>query len=436
VCGIGADGLSEIKYDANVNSTKLTVEVDLPTGGETDPEALIKEARRRQRRRYIAMGVAVIAVVAGTAAALAGMGGPGGRHPGRPGTHSQKSPATAGHTIPLPAQIPRSVDTTLLVWPAGFGPCCGAVAIDNLSTRRLAQRKNPDIGVGDYQPLLTHVGHWLVYMSNGTVAIRDDLSGTPRLLGTTPFFAPSATPGHVWLFRGFRARLVPVAGGPPGPPIRLPAGAELSVVRGTDAGLLVRAGRSLSLALWNPGSRPRILPYSRTSADGFDATARLVAYGTGCKSQSTAAHAAYEPNAGYDECKMLRIFNVVTGRLISFAAPPGTAGWVPNDFNLVSAFSPGGRMIAAYAAVRPQGQGKVRLYLISIAGSSGKSRLVPSSGAYLFARTAWSPNGSWLFYQGPGQHLWAYQVSSGMARGSSTTCCQYTVMVAVPSHSG
>jgi hypothetical protein len=58
---------------------------------------------------------------------------------------------------------------------------------------------------------------------------------------------------------------------------------------------------------------------------------------------------------------------------------------------------------------------------------------VPSSAAYLFARTAWSATGSWLLYQGPGQHLWAYQVTSGKIRASATSCCQYTVMVAAPS---
>jgi hypothetical protein len=419
------------------------VEIDRPIGGATDPEALIKEARRRQQRRYMATGLAVLAVVASAAAALAGMRGPGTRHPAHSGRSRPKSPATAGRTIPAPSRIPRSVDTKVLMWPAGFGPCCGAVAVDNLSTRRLAQRGNPDIGLGDFQPLLTHAGRWLVYVSNGTAAIRDDLTGKPRLLGSTPFFAPAATPGHVWLFRVLRGkplriqgRLVPITRGPPGQPVTLPAGAKLPVVRGTDAGLLLQAGRNLSLALWNPGSRPRILPYSRSFTDGFDATARLVAYGTGCKSQATSVHALYEPNAGYDTCKMLRILNVVTGKVISFAAPPGTAGWVPNGFDLVSAISPAGRMIAAYAAVRPQGQGKVRLYLMSVSGPSAKPSLVPSSGAYLFARTAWSPNGSWLFYQGPGQHLWAYQVVTHKARGSGTTCCRYTVMVAVPSHSG
>jgi len=40
---------------------------------------------------------------------------------------------------------------------------------------------------------------------------------------------------------------------------------------------------------------------------------------------------------------------------------------------------------------------------------------------------------SWLFYQGPGGHMWAYQVSSGKIRASSTPCCSYAVMAAFPS---
>jgi len=35
-----------------------------------------------------------------------------------------------------------------------------------------------------------------------------------------------------------------------------------------------------------------MLPYSPSSSDGFDATAHVVAYGTGCKSQTTAPDAA------------------------------------------------------------------------------------------------------------------------------------------------
>jgi hypothetical protein len=398
------------------------------------PEALIRQARRRQRRRYIAAGIAVAVVLAVVAGVVAGLGGPGRAGPrGHP-----RSPA-ARQTAAAPAPIPRSIGTTLLMWPAGFGQCCGPVAVDNLSTGRLTQSQEPDIAAGDFQPLLAHVGRWLVYAGNGATAIRDDLSGRPRVLGATPFFAPAAAPGRVWLFQPsdglqgpVRAWTVPVAGGPPGPPVTLPA--SLPVVRGTDAGLLLQAGQGL--ALWDPGGAPRILPYSPSISDGFDATPRLVAYGTGCSELGTSPGASYAPDTGFEACQVLRILDVVTGRLISFPAPPGTAGWVPNGFNLVSAISHRGQMIAAYAATRPQGNGpQVRLYVMRITGPSGHPRPVPSSAAYLFARTAWSASDTWLLYQGPGGHLWAYQVTSGQTRASSTACCQYTVMVAAPGRS-
>jgi hypothetical protein len=336
-----------------------------------------------------------------------------------------------------PGPIPGSIGTTLLMWPAGLGQCCGPVAVDDLSTGRLTQSQQPAIGVGDYQPLLAQVGDWLVYVGNGTTVIRDDLSGKPRVLGPTPFFVPAAAPGRVWLFQArhgvqgpVRAWTVALSGGRPSRPITVPS-AYVPVVRGTDAGLLVQAPQGL--ALWNPGRAPRILPSSPGFADGFDATSRLVAYGTGCTSQATAQHAPQDPGAGYDTCQVLRVLDVVTGKLVSFPAPPGTAGWVPGGFNLVSAISPGGQMIAAYAATRPRGAGQVRLYVMRTAGPSRRAMPVPSSAAGLFARTAWSANDTWLLYQGPGGHLWAYQVASGQTRASSTPCCQYTVMAAMPS---
>ena len=405
----------------------------------TEPEALIKEARRRQHRRWLAVGVAVAAVLAGVAGVAAGVAG---HPPGRPGPRSHPGSQVAARPAAGPGPIPRSIATTLVMWPAGFGQCCGPVAVDNLSTGRLAQSQQPAIGVGDFQPLLAQVGRWLVYVGDGVAtAIADDLTGRPRVLGPTPFFAPAAAPGRVWLFQfrhgvqgPIRAWTVPLSGGPPSQPVTLPAGAYLPAVRGTDAGLLLQVRQGL--ALWNPGSEPRILPSSPDFADGLDSTSRLVAYGTDCTSQSTAPDAPQDPGAGYDTCRAMQVLDVVTGKLISFPAPPGTAGWVPNGFNLVSAISHHDQRIAAYAAIRPQGAGQVRLYVMRIAGPSRRPIAVPSSAAYLFARTAWSAEDTWLLYQGPGGHLWAYQVTSGQTRASSTPCCRYTVMAAAPSRSG
>ena len=405
----------------------------------TEPEALIKEARRRQHRRWLAVGVAVAVVLAGVAGVAAGVAG---HRPGRPGPRSHPGSGAAARQAGAPGPIPRSIGTTLVMWPAGFGQCCGPVAVANLSTGRLAQSQQPAIGPGDFQPLLAHVGRWLVYVGDGVVtAIADDLTGRPRVLGPTPFFAPAAAPGRVWLFQfqhgmqgPIRAWTVALSGGPPSRPVTLPAGAYLPAVRGTDAGLLLQVRQGL--ALWNPGSVPRILPSSPDFADGFDATSRLMAYGTGCTSQSTAPGAPQERSAGYDTCRALLVLDVVTGKLISFPAPQGTAGWVPNGFDLGSAISHDDQMIAAYAAIRPQGAGQVRLYVMRIVGPSRQAMPVPSSAAYLFARTAWSAEDTWLLYQGPGGHLWAYQVTSGQTRASSTPCCRYTVMAAAPSRSG
>jgi hypothetical protein len=412
-----------------------------------EPEALIREARRRQHRRWLAAGVAIAAVVAGAAAVIAGSAA--GSRPRPPGPHAR--PAKPAHAIrpASPGLILAGAATTVVMWPVGyplFTPAGGPPAyVDDLGSGRRGKRQIPGIIGCDCQPYLIGVGHRLVYAgSGGTTAIPAGLNGEPRVLGSTEFFAPSAVPGHVWLVRFHGGHLgqapvsvmsVAVTGGRPGPVITLPAGA-VNLVEGTDAGLLleVHRGHDFGLALWSPGAAPIALPYSPGSGDGLGASARLVAYGTGCSWQITAADAS-QADAGYRSCKVLRIFNVVTGSLSSFLMPPGTAGWVPNGFNYVSAISPGDQMIAAYAAVRPQGNGRVRLYVIRLS-STGRARAVPSAAALLYARTAWSAKGSWLLYQGPGGRLRAYQVTSGKTRTSSMPCCQYTVMVTAPSHSG
>src|SRR5262249_24269201 len=161
----------------------------------------------------------------------------------------------------------------------------------------------------------------------------------------------------------------------------------------------------------------------------------LVAYGTGCGWHTTAANAPQDANTGYLACAMLRVLNVVTGRLASFAAPPGTAGWMPTGSYNTSAISPAGQLIAAYAATRPQGDGRMRLYVMRVTGPRGQARAVPFSGALLYASTAWTVKRSWLLYHGPGGHLWAYQVTSGTVRAFRTPCCDYNI-VAVPSGPG
>jgi hypothetical protein len=412
-------------------------------GTRPSPEDLIREARRRQRRRQVVIVLVVAALAGSVATVVAELGGRSAGPVGPPAPHKATGPAPAGATTWPP--LVSGTDTSLLMWPVGpasFSAAGGPPShFEDLATGRVRNSAEPAISAGDFQPLLAQTGRWLVYVGNGTTAIRDDLRGKPRVLASTQFFVPAADPGRVWLFkfapgthRRIRAWTTSIAGDRPSRTVMLPAGDYLPAVRGTDAGLLLQT--SHGLALWKPGSKPRTLPYTPNLSDGFDASARLVAYGSACASHGTKAKVSQHPNVGYYACRMLRIFNVVTGRMTSFRAPAGTAGWVPNGFDLVNALSPQGTMIAAYAAVGSAGSGQVRLYVLSTRNGAAPARLVPSSGAFLFARTAWTVRGGWLLYQGPGEHLRAYQPGTGMKQKSTTPCCRYTVMVSVPSGSG
>ena len=399
-------------------------------------EALIKEARRRQRRRYAATGVAVAAVLAAVLGAFASLHGASGP------PASQPRPA-AGHRPQAPGPIPASADTTVLMWP---GDQDGIINLDNLRTGKIG-RATPVADPGQNQPIMLLSG-WIVYVSNNTVRATDAVTGQTRVLGKTLAFAPSAAPGDLWLEYGYyqpsatavTVRSVPMAGGRPGPPVILPRGAQL--IAGTDAGLLLepRFGEvGGPFWLWTPGTAPKALPYS-SSAQGFSVSPRLVAYGSDCANPSTAQSLNYGGNFGYYACRTLRVFDVVTGTLRSFAAPPGTAGWVPTHGGnwawSVSEIAPSGQIMAAQAVVPPDSQGITRVFILHLTGRDTQPTAVPSSAAFLLSVTAWSPDSSWLFYQGPGEQMWAYQVATGQVRSSTTTCCQYAVMATINSPPG
>jgi hypothetical protein len=84
----------------------------------------------------------------------------------------------------------------------------------------------------------------------------------------------------------------------------------------------------------------------------------------------------------------------------------------------------------------PDSRGVAQVYMMHLTGPVARPVVVPSSAAFLLSVTAWSANGSWLFYQGPGTHLWGYQVSTGRVRSSATPCCQYAVLSPITSPSG
>src|SRR5215475_4844354 len=228
-------------------------------GSDPEPDALIKEARRRQRRRYLAIALATATLIGGIGGVIAASSR-GHRHP--PG--GQRGPSTPQAVrvspqehAPILAPALKAAWTNVLTWPVGFpafGPYGGPKAyVDHLNAGHLSLHRFPWIAGGDYNPYVIAVGRKLVYVgSGGTMTISADLKGKPRVVGaTTPFFAPSAVPGYVWL----------EFDGESGPLIRLPSDA-IKLVEGTDAGLLIEVlrGSNDAVALWSPGAASRDLP--------------------------------------------------------------------------------------------------------------------------------------------------------------------------------
>jgi len=413
-----------------VSSTKSIV-----LAGEHDPaveQALIEEARRRQRRRYALTGGAVIATAMAAAAAMAWIGS--SRPPvGRPLPTASARPQ---HVVSVrqPAQIPESVNTTLVMWPV-VADQAGGIYVDNLRARHFWQPLAPPMDPGEFQPVLI-VGRWIVWSDGTTHAVSAVNPGKPRLLARTWSFAPSVTPGHVWLQHdplgpGHNyVRLVAVPGGQAGPPIDLPRNDE--VLAGTDGGLLVQVNGG-RLELWNQDATPVVLPFSRLPYP-LAASARMIAYDTGCREVSVGHNRPDYGGLAYPVCKALRVYDVATGHLRTFARPAGTIGWLPNragDFWSFTDIAPSGRLMAAKAALWPPRLGMARAYVLRLAGRASRPTPVPSSTSFVLAAMAWSRHGSWLFYQGPGRHLWAYQPRTGRVRSSRTPCCSYEVLAPV-----
>jgi hypothetical protein len=320
------------------------------------------------------------------------------------------------------------------MWPVGPEQD-GTIYLDNLRTGHLGWA-TPVVDPGEYQPITQVDGKIIYVMARGVLAT-DAATGRTRLLGRTVYFAPSGRPGHIWLMDDVLGRrevawLVPVSTGRPGSPITLPRGTQL--IAGTDAGLLLAAGNALEL--WNPGSSARTLPHSK-SAQGYTVSPRLVAYDTGCANPETSPDLSYDGGFSYYACRTLRVFNVLTGKLLSFAAPRGTNGWTPGrgfEWSL-SAISPSGGLMAAKAVTPPDGRGIALEFVVHLSGGDTRAIPVPSSAAFLLSATTWSVGSSWLFYQGPGERMWAYQVSTGDVRSSRTPCCQYMTMATLSSRS-
>ena len=337
-------------------------------------------------------------------------------------------------------------NTTLFLWPAGApefnypsGGSGRTMVVADLRSGRHSIRQLPHIAPGDFPVPLLAVGDHLVYNGDGGVSVvASTLRGGVRLLGRATYFVPSARADQVLLVRtgrppgkAIRVQPVSVRSGHQRAAVVLPRGA--GIVRGTAAGLLLISG-SGDLELWRPGRRATTLDQLGTMrADaGFASTTRFVAYGAGCRIEEATSGFPRTP-VGYDVCKTLRVIDLVTGKRVSYPAPAGTLGWVPNGFGSNNGFALKTGALAAEAAVPPARKGRIRLFVVPSSGGGRTAIPVPSSTAPLCARTAWSPDGSWLLYQGPRQRLRMYRTATGMQHQSALTCCEYTAMVAIPS---
>jgi hypothetical protein len=85
-----------------------------PPDADADPEALIREARRRQHRRYLAVGLAIVVLLAVAAGVTVSVTGPGGHAPGRQAApRGQTRPASA---VPAYAEGGRVPPYYVFTW--------------------------------------------------------------------------------------------------------------------------------------------------------------------------------------------------------------------------------------------------------------------------------------------------------------------------------
>jgi len=234
-----------------------------PPGAE--PEALIKEARRRQRRRQLLGCAVAVILVGGALGVVVGRRGTSMPPTAMPPAHHPPPSSGPGYAARLPAPIPASVDSTVLMWPVGPEQD-GTIYLDNLRTGHLGWA-TPVVDPGAYQPIMQVSGKIIYVVTRGVLAT-DAATGRTRVLGHTLYFAPSGRPGHIWLVyealaRREIVRLAPVGAGqgPSWLQVRTPACCWRRVTRlnyGIPAalGLLCRTRRLLkaspSAPSWSP----------------------------------------------------------------------------------------------------------------------------------------------------------------------------------------
>ena len=308
------------------------------------------------------------------------------------------------------------------------------VAIDNDAVMTLIDfstgaRKTvtlPHKAGGDYPDAILATGGYFVYPGDtGTWAIAVDLSGAPRLLGSSTYLVPSATAGRVWLVTTTtdctqptcRGQAVPVtvrevgaAGGYRSSLYRVPAG--FSPISGVAGGLLLAGnlGPTDGSVVWDPATDRLGTPLPGPNMGNLvDVRGSMVAWGVGCSQDSI--------------CTSIRVTDVRTGRSRDHPAPQGTAGWISTGGEgSRDAFAPDGHYLAIRAANRVGQLSASDVYVVNV--SSGAISLVPnSSSSYLYSRVAWLPDSSWVVSGSATGSVSAYNVQDGQRRSFPTPCC-------------
>jgi hypothetical protein len=395
-----------------------------------EPEALIREARRRQRRRWLAAGTALLLVSAGAAAAIAGSGAGGRpRPPGRPVTVKPAPSAMSG--VPMP----EGSSVRLLLTgprPAWFWLATGhAEPIKGLPRDRWGYLFTRVVGGWSAQP--GTAGPACGAMCPGPPVPNYFIAdGSPRAARIAPGYEVAASDGSgaVWLITFQRsgadisatpalAQEVTTGGRPLGPRYRLPAGYLIRRAAGDHLllGPVVEAPQEVVIdKLWDPVTR-RVV---RTFGDVIAAGPQVIAWGPICV-----------------HCPV-HVLSLLTGTTATIPLPRGT--WAAPNQGTVS---PDGRYLAfpLWAGTAPDGEPALtRIAVIDL--TSRRLLIVPGSalswdvtkGVLSFG---WQPRGHRLIavLPSPGQmiqvaswqpgwaHLWV--ATTQIPRGTSAVLGEY-----------
>jgi len=327
---------------------------------------VIREARRRQRRRWLAAGVAVVTVAAGVAAVIAGSGAGGRPRPqARHATAAPKPVPSAMSGLPMPA---GSGVRLLLTGPrpAWFSTATPRIEpIKGLPWNRAGYGFTRVVGGWSAQPYTASPG-CLPTCAGPPLPNYFIADGSPRAARIGPGFGVSASDngGAVWLVTfprsadeigatPARARQVTTAGGPAGPRFRLPAGYLIERAVGGDL-LLVPESQvqgPVRYKLWDPGTR-RV---AGTFSDVIAASPQQIAWGPVCV-----------------HCPV-HVLDLLTGTAATIPVPRGT--WANNN----GTFSPDGRFLAFLLSAGAAEQFGVQARIAVIDTASRRLLAVPGT---------------------------------------------------------